>query len=77
MSDTTSKTNEKESKNDSKKKQSFFKGLKKEFKKISWPDKNQMVKETSSVIVVSVIMGVFIAVLDLVVKYGVDFLTQF
>ena len=36
-------------------KKSFFKGLKSEFKKIVWPDKKTLTKETTAVVVISVI----------------------
>jgi len=60
---------------ETKKKPSFFKGLKKEFKKISWPNKNDTTKQTASVVVVSVILGLIIAFLDTIIQYGVDYIT--
>ena len=53
-------------------KKSWFKGLKAEFKKIVWPDKESLAKQSLAVIVISVILGLVIAVLDLGIKYGVD-----
>lgn len=53
-------------------KKSWFKGLKSEFKKIVWPDKESLVKESAAVIVITVILGLVIALLDMVVEYGVD-----
>jgi len=53
-------------------KKSWFKGLKAEFKKIIWPDKESLAKQSLAVIVISVILGLVIAVLDLGIKYGVD-----
>jgi preprotein translocase subunit SecE len=53
-------------------KKSWFKGLKSEFKKIIWPDKESLAKQSLAVIVISVILGLVIAVLDLGIKYGVD-----
>ena len=55
-------------------KKSWFKGLKSEFKKISWPDKETLVKESAAVIVVTVILGFVIAVVDMAIEYGVDFI---
>lgn len=55
-------------------KKSWFKGLKSEFKKISWPDKESLAKQSVAVTVVSVVLGVIIAVLDLVIQYGLEFL---
>ena len=54
----------------------FFKGVKAEFKKISWPDKDSLIKQSIAVTCVSVVVGVIIAVLDFFMQYGVDFLTS-
>ena len=55
---------------------SFFKGLKAEYKKISWPDRQSTLKQSIAVVVISIVVGVIIAILDYVVKYGVNFLTS-
>lgn len=55
---------------------SFFKGVKAEYKKISWPDGQSTLKQSIAVVVISVVMGVLIAVLDYVFQYGVNFLTS-
>ena len=55
-------------------KKSWFKGLKSEFKKISWPDKETLVKESAAVIVVTVVLGFVIALVDMAIEYGVDFI---
>ena len=55
-------------------KKSWFKGLKSEFKKIAWPDKETLVKELAAVIVVTVILGFVIALVDMAIEYGVDFI---
>ena len=48
-------------------KKSWFDGLKSEFHKIIWPDKTELGKETLAVAVVSILLGVLIAVVDFVV----------
>lgn len=55
----------------------WFEGVKAEFRKISWPTKDALVKQTTAVIAVSVAVGLFIALWDRVVQYGVDFLVKF
>ena len=55
---------------------SFFKGVKAEFKKISWPDKKSTLKQSIAVVVISVVVSAIIAIIDVVVKYGVNFLTS-
>ena len=57
-------------------KKSWFDGLKSEFHKIIWPDKTELGKETLAVAVVSILLGVLIAVVDFVVQYGIDFLVK-
>ena len=55
---------------------SFAKGVKSEFKKITWPDRKATVKQSIAVVAISVTVGVIIAILDLIVKYGVSFITS-
>ena len=52
----------------------WFTGLKAEFKKIIWPDKKSLTRQTIAVIAVSVIVGLIISVLDTIIQYGVDIL---
>mgnify|MGYP004680384457 FL=1 len=55
-------------------KKSWFTGLKAEFAKIIWPDKQSLARQTGAVIAVSVVLGLIIALLDFLIQYGVDFL---
>ncbi len=57
-------------------KPSFFKGVKSEFKKISWPDRQSTLKQSVVVVAISVAVGVLIAVLDYFIQFGVNFLTS-
>ena len=57
-------------------KKSWFKGLQAEFKKVIWPDKNALVKQTTAVVTVSVLLGVIITVIDTIMKYGIDLLIK-
>ena len=41
-------------------KTSWFQGLKAEFKNISWPDRKTLIRETITVTVVSVVLGVIL-----------------
>lgn len=63
-------------KKDKAKKTSFFKSLKVEFKKITWPDKQSTFKQSVAVVAISVVVGIFIAILDFVIQYGVNVLTS-
>lgn len=55
----------------------FWDGVKAEFKKISWPDKNDLLKQSVAVTAISIVVGAIIAVLDFLLQYGVDYLTTF
>ncbi len=55
-------------------KTSWFDGLKAEFKKVSWPTKESLVRQTTAVIAASVAIGLMIAIMDTFIQYGVDFL---
>ena len=55
-------------------KPSFFKGVKAEYKKIIWPDKDAVLKQSVAVFCISVVLGAVIAVLDFIMQYGIDFL---
>ena len=55
-------------------KKGFFKNVNAEFKKIIWPDKMSIAKQTTAVVIVSLILGVIIKVLDMVIQLGLDFL---
>mgnify|MGYP001304015673 CR=1 FL=1 len=58
----------------SKKSKTWFKGLKAEFNKIIWTDRETVIKQTISVVSISIVLGAIIAVIDLILQYGVDFL---
>lgn len=54
----------------------FFDGVKAEFKKIIWPDRDTLLKQSVVVVAITIVLGVIIALVDLVVQYGVNFLTM-
>ena len=55
-------------------KKSWFQGMKSEFKKVVWPDKQDLARNTIAVVVVSVVLGLIIAGLDALINYGMSFL---
>lgn len=67
-----SSKNQKSNKKETKKKGSFFEDHKAEFKKITWPTRKVLIKQTFTVIVISLIVGVIIFGYDL----GIDFILQ-
>ena len=54
--------NKKEDKKGSK--AGFFQGVKTEFKKIIWPDRDTLGRQLLAVVCVTVVMGILIAVID-------------
>ncbi len=57
-------------------KRSWFQELKLEFKKITWPGKKQLARETTVVLVVAIIIGAVISAVDALLSYGLNFLWQ-
>ncbi|MBQ7247383.1 MAG: preprotein translocase subunit SecE [Lachnospiraceae bacterium] len=52
----------------------FFKNVKAEFKKVIWPEKGKALKQSVAVVVVSVCVGLIIALIDAAVKFGLGFI---
>ena len=55
---------------------SFFKGIKSEFKKITWPGRQSTFKQSVAVVAISIVVGIIIAIIDAILKQGVIFLTS-
>ena len=53
----------------------FFKGAKAEFRKIIWPDRDTLLKQLAAVLVVTVLLGVVIALIDFGFQNLIDLLT--
>lgn len=53
----------------------FFKGVKAEFRKIIWPDRDTLLKQLAAVLVVTVMLGVVIALIDFGFQNLIDLLT--
>ena len=64
-----------DAKNQNKPKRNFFKGVKSELKKITWPTKDDVLKQTVVVTVITVVVALLIAAIDFGVQYGINFLT--
>jgi len=54
----------------------FFKGLKVEFKKIIWPSRDELVRQTVAVVLVSVLLGVLISALDAAFHLGLNMIIK-
>ena len=54
----------------------FLDGVKAEFKKITWPDRDLLLRQSVAVVGVSIVLGGVIAILDMILQYAVDFLVK-
>lgn len=54
------------------KKGNFFKQVKAEFKRCSWPKKEELIRQSALVIVVSVVLGGIIAGIDWLIRLGLQ-----
>ena len=52
----------------------WWDGVKAEWHKIIWPTREDLIKKTATVSVVSVVLGVIIAILDFLIQNGIDVL---
>lgn len=71
VSDNSSK-NKKSNKKEAKKTGGFFADHKAEFKKITWPNRKVLTKQTFTVIVICLIVGIIIFGYD----FGIDFIIK-
>ncbi|MCI6914107.1 MAG: preprotein translocase subunit SecE [Lachnospiraceae bacterium] len=55
-------------------KRSWFQNLKLEFKKITWPTKQRLVREVLVVLISAVLLGAMIALIDWLLKLGLQFI---
>lgn len=53
-----------------KQKKGIFKNLRAEFRKIKWPDKKTVVKQTIAVLTSAVVVGFLIALVDFLIELG-------
>jgi preprotein translocase subunit SecE len=50
----------------------WWEGVKAEFRKIIWPTRDDLIKKTGTVTIVSIVLGVIIAILDFLIQNGID-----
>ena len=74
MADATNTTDDKAA--PAPKKKSWFKGMKSEFKKISWPSRETVFKESTAVILITIALGLIISVVDTVLDYGLNLILK-
>ncbi|NLL79103.1 MAG: preprotein translocase subunit SecE [Clostridiales bacterium] len=54
----------------------FFNGVKAEFKKVVWPDKQSLLKQSVAVVWITVVLGLVITLIDTILQYGINFLSM-
>jgi len=55
----------------------FAQGVVEELKKVSWPSKKETVRLTTIVIGVSLIIGLYIGIIDILLTKGLEIVTRF
>ena len=55
-------------------KRGWFQGLKAEFAKVTWPTKQSLAKKSAVALIVSIILGLIVAGIDILLKYGLSFI---
>ena len=53
-------------------KKSFFKGLKAEYRKIIWPSRQTVAKESGAVLVITIVLGAIIVGVDILSNFGLS-----
>lgn len=54
----------------------WFDGLKTEFRKIIWPDRQTLLKQTVAVVAITAVLGVLISVFDAAILEGINLLVK-
>ncbi len=60
--------------NDASFKRGFFTELKAEFRKIIWPDKTLLRKQSVAVVIAAIVIGVIVAFIDWLMQIGLSFI---
>ena len=54
----------------------WLKSVKAEFKKIIWPGEKELAKQTGVVLAAAIVIGIIVAIIDMGIQYGIQFLMQ-
>ena len=55
-------------------KRSFWQNLTAEWRKIQWPNKATLAKETGAVVVITIVLGAVITLVDLIIRSGLSWI---
>ena len=58
------------------KKTGFFNTVAAEYKKIIWPSKESVFRQSVAVTVVAIVVGILVVLFDFLIQYGVKFITM-
>ena len=50
----------------------WWDGIKTEFGKIVWADRKTVGRQTTAVVIISIILGLLVVFFDMIIQYGVD-----
>lgn len=57
--------------------QNFVTDLVEELKKVTWPTRKETIRLTTIVIAISLIIGIYIGIIDILLAKGLEILTKF
>lgn len=57
--------------------QNFVTGVIDELKKVSWPSRKETIRLTMIVIIISLIIGIYIGIIDVLLAKGLEIVTKF
>lgn len=55
----------------------FATGIVEELKKVSWPSRQETIRLTAVVIIISLIIGVYVGIIDVLLTKGLEIVTKF
>lgn len=54
----------------------FFTGIREELKKVTWPTRQETIKLTATVFIISLIVGLYLGIIDVVLAKILEILTK-
>lgn len=54
----------------------YFRGVKAEMKKVSWPTKKELLNYTAVVVALSALVAVIVWILDIIINYGLQLIIK-
>lgn len=57
--------------------QNFATDIVEELKKVTWPTKKETIRLTSVVILISLIIGIYVGIIDVLLTKGLEIITKF